>query len=245
MKHCFKNILETSTVTLAAGAEDPAFPLYRLYDRDIGKPFKAQTASTLSIKIDQGPNLIGAADRLLIPAGHNLDGMLMDIQYSDDDISYTNITPQFTQMGDGLIEKSWTARASRFWKFTITNPAVVPQMPELFLTETHEWQKLPARPGGPFEDVFNVIAGETVSGLDRSLICGGPKRQRVYNMKDAGEAQKADILGLNSAWQGAKPFWLYDHEGNWIYGRLRSPLALIEDAYSSYSYKFDFVEVLG
>jgi hypothetical protein len=38
------NILETSAVGLAAGTEDPGYPLYRLYDRDAGRLFRAAGA---------------------------------------------------------------------------------------------------------------------------------------------------------------------------------------------------------
>lgn len=36
------NILETSAVGLAAGVEDAVYPLYRLYDRDAGRIFRAE-----------------------------------------------------------------------------------------------------------------------------------------------------------------------------------------------------------
>ncbi len=48
---------------------------------------------------------------------------------------------------------------------------------------------------------------------------------------------------LWGAWGGSKPFWLCDHEGNWIYGKLSKPLNLKEDGYSRYSFDFEFMEV--
>jgi hypothetical protein len=40
------------------------------------------------------------------------------------------------------------------------------------------------------------------------------------------------------------PFWLCDHEGDWIYGRLTSPIKLVEVAFQTYSFDLDFQEVL-
>jgi hypothetical protein len=243
MKSCYLNILETSTVALTAGAEDPSYPLYRIYDRDIGKIFKAQAAETLEIKVDQGAVPI-AADRLIIPAGHNLAGMACDIKYSDDDVDYTPALPQWTGE-DGLTIKSWQAIEKRYWKFIIAAPALPPQFAELFLTSTYEWERLPARPAGPFDDVFNSETQTTASGLDRFLVHGNPKKQRTYKVINAGPDQKTNILALNSAWQGAKPFWLCDHEGGWLYGKLRKPIELKEEGYNRFGFEFDFLEVLG
>jgi len=387
MKSCYINILETSTVSLSAGAEDPSYPLYRLYDRDIGKLFKANAAGTLDIKIDQGASPI-AIDRLLIPAGHNLFSAGADLQLmrSTDDITWytdalalgfetgvsgwaagngaaieqSSLYPysgsksmkvtsdnssayaQAASPGYNVIEgtvikvRAWVygvtsskmslqvydvthgsftliaetttlgahvelagnytvpsgctqikiylrpnlgyAAASetywdcvqfdssdawpltsdgalitvlfagvnaRYWKFRVKTASVIPELTELFLSLTYEWERIPGRPQGPFEDVFNAESQTTASGLERFLVHGNPKRQRVYKVANAGTTQKTNILALNAAWQGAKPFWLEDHEGNWIYGRLRKPIELKEEGYNRYSFEFDFVEVLG
>lgn len=244
MKTLSVNILETSTVTLSAGAQNPSYPLYRLYDRDIGKLFKASAAATLEVKIDQGASNIQAIDRLIIPAGHNLGGMTLDIKHSADDATYTASVSQWVQSGSGLINKDWPSESKRYWKLIITSPASAPEFAELFLGPAYTWQRLPSRPAGPFDDVFNVEHAETASGQDRFLIHGSPKRQRVYRVVNAASAQKADILSLYSAWQGAKPFWLEDHEGAWLYGRLRRPLELKETSHGRYGFDFDFEEVI-
>jgi hypothetical protein len=462
MKSVCKNIIETSTVTLDVGAENPSYPLYRVCDRDIGKLFKANAAGAVRIKADQGASVQVGFDRLILPAGHNLDGVPFAVQSSPDDSTYTTVmlglfsaglnvftNQEFDQFdnsyinpahfgvvsqGDGSVTEAgtlmtcdggatvgdyawfylkkygaylrtakgfsaakWKARAGgttgyghyvhsvyqaaspsgsfntslarvgiqfyypaagstyiRFtcrqgsttyywnpgtmaWQTTVikvmdwaadtyaititeTNgtgfriallnssyatqhvtswtpwslidtdgnsewiaggetsgsaTAVIDydwmttggeasdaarylrvricaelfanpvELPELFLSPTYTWERLPARPAGPFDDVFTVEHEQTASGLDRFLLHGNPRRQRVYRMQNAGSAQKTNILDLNSAWQGAKPFWLCDHEDNWIYGRLRNPLNLREEGYSKYSFDFDFEEVIG
>jgi len=57
IKTCVKNILESGAVSLSAGTADSSYPLYRLYDRDIGKMFKITSAATLEVKIEQPANL--------------------------------------------------------------------------------------------------------------------------------------------------------------------------------------------
>jgi hypothetical protein len=182
-------------------------------------------------------------DRLLIPSGHNLGGETLDMKYSYDGVNYFDAVAQWTGEA-GLINKSWTPKAARLWKFIVTNPAAIPEMAELFLTNTCEWARNPSRPAGPLDDVFNVEHAQTASGQDRFLVRGAEKRRRLYHMPRCGQAQKDDIVALYSEYGGSAPFWLEDHEGNWIYGRLRAPLNLKESAYQSYSFDFDFLEVL-
>lgn len=237
------NILEGSAVSLASGAEDPSYPLYRLYDRDVGRIFRAAAAGTIEVRVDQGASP-AAVDRLIIPAGHGLDGTTLDILHSDDDVSYDPAAPEWVQSGAGLINKSWTAVAKRYWKIRITAPSSAPELTELFLSSTYEWERNPARPAGPLERVFNVEHSQTAAGQDRFLVHGGPKRRRPYHVPRCSEAQKDSMVALFSEWAGSKPFWLEDHEGDWIYGRLRGPLNLRETANGVYGFDFDFAEVL-
>src|SRR5271169_5116944 len=127
---CYQNILESATVTLSAGTENSSYPLYRLSDRNIGLMFMPTAAVTLEVKIDQGISPI-ALDRLLVPDGHNLATMTLDIKYSSDDATYTTAVAEWTGLA-GLINKSWSPITARFWKFIITSPSIVPQFAELF-----------------------------------------------------------------------------------------------------------------
>lgn len=242
IKTCWLNILETSSVVLTAGSEDAGYPLYRLYDRNIGRMFKPASASTVEIRIDQGASPL-SVDRLLIPAGHNLNGMTLDIKHSDDDVVYSPAVAQWTG-ASGVIDKSWASISKRYWKFIITNPASVPEISEVFLTSTYQWERGPARPGGPFDPEFNVTHQATTGGQDRFLVHGPQKRRRRYRVLRASDSQKNNIIALNDSWQGARPFWMCDHEGAWIYGRLNGPINVKEESHGRYSYEFDFIEVL-
>jgi hypothetical protein len=239
------NILENSTVTLSAGTENPSYPIYRLYDRDPGRIFQPTAAETIEVKLDQGPSGILGVDSLFIPPGHNLAGMTLDIMFSPNDVDYYAAVTQWTGEA-GLIYKYWGPNPyiKRYWKFIITSPASKPEIAELFLTSDYDWERDPSRPAGPFDKVFNVNNAVTSGGQDRFLVYGDPKRQRTYHMPRCGESQKDNILTLNDAWAGSKPFWLLDHEGNWIYGKLMEPIALKEVAYQMYSFDFKFLEVL-
>ncbi|MDA8087425.1 MAG: hypothetical protein M0Z75_12060 [Nitrospiraceae bacterium] len=243
MAACYTNILESSTVSLSQGAQNNSYPLYRLYDRDIGRMFAASALAALTVSVDQGANPL-PVDTLIIPAGHNLSGAGLDLQCSDDCVAYTSVGA-WTPADTNVIVKNFTPATHRYWRFMVENPASAPQFSELFLTSTYTWEKLPGRPGGPFDDVFNVKTDVTASGLDRFLIFGNSKRQRIYKIVNAGAAQQANILALNAAWRGAKPFWLYDHEGNWIFGKLAKPLNLKETGAGKFGFDFNFLEVLG
>jgi len=237
------NILESSVVSLSAGTEDPGFPVYRLHDRNIGRVFKPTAAETIEIKVDQGASGIKAIDRLLIPSDHSLDGLTLDIKHSDDDALYTPAVAQWAG-ASGVIDRSWAHAAHRYWKFIITTPGSIPGIPELFMSSSYEWPKGPARPAGPLDRMHNVSNELTSSGKDRFLVHGSPKAQRRYRLPRCGESQKDAMLELDDSWAGAKPFWLYDHTGQWIYGKLEAPLDITEVAYQSYSVVFSFLEVL-
>lgn len=103
VKLYYRNILETSTV--AVTTENASFPKYRLYDRDIGKLFKGNsTPANFYIALDQGATIQYEVDRLIIPAGHNLTGLVSTIEYSDNNFTDIYLTNQWTQSGAGLID---------------------------------------------------------------------------------------------------------------------------------------------
>lgn len=248
IKCAYINILETSTVSLSAGTEDASCPLYRTYDRNIGRVFKTTAAVTTEIKVVQPAGDIKEIDRLLIPLGHNLDGETLDIKYSDNDADWTSAAGDpvgsWVQSGSGLIDVAFTAATHRYWKFIITSPAAIPELPELFLTKTYEWERDPERPTGAFEDTHNVEHFTLSGGRDVFLEHGLPKQRQGYHMPRCGEAQKDNVLALNTAWAGKNPFWLFDHTGKWIFGHLQKPLDITEVAFQTYSFDFNFIQVL-
>lgn len=238
----YKNILETGDVSLATGIESSLTPLYRLYDRSPTTYFKPTAAVTTTIKVDQSSNPI-AISALLIPSGHNLAGMTLDIKWSDNDSDYTAATPQWTG-ADGNIVKTWDAITHPYWKFIITSPASVPQISELFLSPGYEFERNPYLGSGSFEPVYNVENKMTSGGQDRFLIKGAAKQQRNYTLKGTTQAQRDNFLALYSAWAGANPFWIVDHEGVPIFCKLTSDPNLVETQYG-FDFNLNILEVIG
>jgi hypothetical protein len=234
------NILDSSTVTLTAASEDMDYPLYRLWDRDIGRLFRTTVGESTEVSIDQGlaPQEV---DMLIIPASHELSGMTLDIMHSDDDITYSPATAQWIA-ASGQEVKTFTPATKRYWRFIITTPATVPALAELILTSSASWTAPPQRPTGALDDALNVRIMSSADGHDRFLYQGEPRRRREYHIPRCSLAQATSVRELYVA--RTQTFWMLDHEGNWIYGRLKSPLNLRERAVGTWSYDFQFQEVL-
>ncbi|RJQ22035.1 MAG: LamG domain-containing protein [Nitrospiraceae bacterium] len=181
-------------------------------------------------------------DKLIIPAGHNLYNASFSLKYSDDDMTYVNIVAPWTQADSELIEKTWASSTNRFTELKIVTP-VLPQIAEMFLTSEYEWERNPSRPTGDLLPRFNVERDVCAGGQPRYLIHGDPRRYRYYPQVRALSTQKANAKAMYDAWAGGKPFWLCDHEGNWIYGEILS-MEMPEQASDMFPFSFEFLEVL-
>jgi hypothetical protein len=135
------------------------------------------------------------------------------------------------------------ARAN-WWKFIVLSPSVTPELTELFLTDAYQWSRNPSRPTGPLDQEHNVRADQDAAGRMRYVEFGDPKELRSYSLPNIDEAQKDELVALNNTWLGKKPFYLKDHEGVWIFGRLASRIDLTEILNERYSAVFDFIEEL-
>lgn len=236
------NLFEIGTTTLSAGTETTGYPVYRVHDRDQGRLFVATTAETTIVHVDQGAAGAQAVDRLIISSGHNLAGVTLDIEWSDDDAAWTAATTQWTGAA-GDINKSWTAITHRYWKFTATSPAAAVQIGEIFLTETTTWARNPSRPGGPQELLHNVTVAITAEGRVRFEVNGPSLRQRNYTLQNISSTQRTQYEALWTAYAGSKPFWLYDHEANWIFGRFVAQPQIAEVNAGVFNATMAFLEV--
>ena len=91
IKLCYRNILETGTLSVTS--EDTDFPKYRLYDRDIGRLFKGDSfPPNFNITLNQGAVTSYEIDRLLIPAGHNLNTLALKLQYGTSNFPISTVT---------------------------------------------------------------------------------------------------------------------------------------------------------
>jgi hypothetical protein len=242
IKTAHMNILESSTVSLSAGGASPDTPLSRLWDRNISRPFIADSASTLTVKLDQGASP-SAVDRLIIPSGHNLSGATLSLTHSSDDIDYTDALSPW-QAGAGLITVQWQGITRRYWKFTVSGAGAAPEFAELFLTETYEWQRNPSRPTGRLSPEFNVKRIVSSGGQERHLVLGPPRSRRSYGLLRMGSQMRSEMEALEYAWSGARPFWLFDHGSEWLFGSLDAGLCISEISEGLSRMRFDFTEAL-
>lgn len=243
IKTAWENILEGSAVTLGAGAEDPACPLYRVHDRNMGRLFRASAPGTVIVRAVQPASAVRPADRLIIPAGHELAGATLTVRSSADDVTYTPVAGPFAA-ADGIITREWASVAHRYWEVEISSPLAPAGLAEVFLTSTLAWTHQPARPSGPHGLIPNVTRTPTASGAERYVLHGPPRRTRSYAVPRCAEAQRAGIEALEAGCEGARPFWLLDHDGAWIHGRLTHSPGLREVGPGAYAYEFEFTEVL-
>lgn len=243
IKTAHQNILESSAVTLASGSEDSAFPLGRLYDRGLSMLFKSTLAETLDVVVDQGDSPL-QADTLIIAPGHNLEGVTLSLMHSDDGIGYTEAVAPWVA-GTGTIEVSWLPLVKRYWKFTVNSPTEIPAIGEMFITSAYEWQRMPERPVHALEGVPNITRAETSAGAARMLVHGPLRRRRVYSVPRCPQDMAARMLELWDSWGQGRPFWLLDHEGQWMYVSVAGEMDLTEEASGYWSFKLDFMEVLA
>ncbi len=217
VKILYRNILENSTVGFTS--ENALFPIYRLYDRDIGKLFKGDsTTNPFLITLNQG-STIYAADRLIIAAGHNLSGHALKIQYSTDNFGYDiHDAVSWTQPDSLLIDKSFTSQTKQYWRLNIANPSAAPELAEMFLGPSYTFVANPIF-GAREARKRNEYNDQTNSGLDFDVELGDPKEFRAYELKDMGSAQKAEFRALETLCGGVKAFWMEDHLGTVLFGK--------------------------
>jgi hypothetical protein len=237
------NLLESATVTLTAGTAAAGYPLYRAYDRDIGRMFAGSAAATTTIHADQGAAGAVSVSSLFVPAGHvGLVGETLSLQHSPDNSTWTDgLTPFAPVAGDIIVDV--TGGVKRYWAFSVASPAAAPQLAELFLGPVVTWGRSPSRPGGPQESLMNVTVAVSATGRPRYEINGQSLRQRNYTLYNISSAQRVGFEALWAAWAGSKPFFLCDHEGAWIYGRFTAQPGLKETAPGTYSATVSFLEV--
>jgi len=239
----YRNILENSTVTVTT--ENASFPKYRLYDRDIGKLFKGTAfASPFAITADQGATTIYEVDRLVIPVGHNLNGLVCKLQYSTtgawageqvDALSWTQ--------GDALIiDKTFTAATKRYWRLIVTAPATIVEMPEMFLTKIYTFERNPGY-GSRVGKQKNISRTETQSGRVRRVKFGEPRALAAYDLLIL-TAQKTSLESWDTATEGTKCFYVWDEGGTIRFMELINDLDFSYRANGIWNSHLDLLEVL-
>jgi hypothetical protein len=236
----YRNILENSTVTPLT--EDASFPKTRMYDRDIGKLFKGTAfANPFGIFINQSP--IYEADRLIIPVGHNFNGLNMELLYGIDGINWTTAT-SWTQGDDLIIDKSFSAQTKQYWYIAIYAPATIVELPELYLTKDVVFLRNPAM-GSMVGTKKNIVSDQTQSGLSRKVKLGELKRLRRYDLNYITATQKTDFEAWDALCEGVKSFYIHDYDNSCIFMELLSDLEFTASGINRWTCMLELTEVLA
>ena len=241
----YKNLFEIGTT--AVTDENASFPAVRLYDRDIGLLYKANSAPANSyITVDQGAGGTTDVSRLIIPVGHNLNGLVLKLQRSVDNFATPIDVVTWTQ-GDALqISKSFAQPATtRYWRLNITCAGVTPQMPEIFLSQDVVFSYNPEY-GGPIGTQYNVDRWEVEAGLVRKVKKGNPRRVYRYDWAVLADTDKTVLQAWADHLDGLKSFYLCDVAGTWVFcENMGGALKFTPISYGNWSTSFDFQEVLA
>lgn len=218
-----RNILENSTVTSLPTGE-ASYPTYHLYDRRLGRNFQSSAASSTTVSIDQGAVTSYEVDALVIPSGHNLDGLTISLDSSSNGSSWTTIET-WAQSGSGQIYKTFTATTARYWRLVINSPVSKPYLGEMFLTKSYAWDRNPKELDRGNYKVFNVQRLEDSGGRPRYVEMGDDKEIREYELEFISGDHRAAIVSLNASWAGKSPFYVLDTDASTLFfAELTSPI---------------------
>lgn len=241
----YRNILETGTVTSTDA--NASFPLARLYDRDIGKLFKFNShAANLYIKVNQTP-VIYPVCRLIIPAGHTLNGLNLKLQDSTTGAygGEEHDSLSWAQADALIINKTFNVLTKQYWRLLITSdPATPPELPELYITNDVPFVENPSF-GSQVGTKKNLYQDQTQSGLSRKVKLGEFKRVRSYDLTHIGDAQKVDLETWDTHCEGVKSFYILDHNGVLIFMEMTSDLLFTPSSNDIWTTSLDLLEVLA
>lgn len=240
----YRNIFETGTVTSTDA--NIAYPLYRTYDRDIGKLFKFNThGANLFVKVDQGA-ISYPVNRLIIPVGHTLNGLNCKLQYSTTGAyGGEEVDALSWSQADALvINKPFTVQTKQYWRFLITSdPAASPEIPEIYLTMDYTFEQNPAF-GATQGYQRNVLREESQSGRVRKVKFGNVRKVRSYNLNYFTSAMKTEFETWESVYEGIKYFYITDPSSYLIFCESLNDLNFVDVAPDLWSCDLSLLEVL-
>jgi hypothetical protein len=251
----YRNIYETSTVTVTT--ENSSYPKERLYDRDIGKFYKATSTATQYLKADQGATTIYDIDTLIIPAGHNLDvGGTTDLfwDYSDNGSVWPMGPPgidvpaiQNITDNDRIVLEATGVATHRYWRAQLKFLNANPELYELWMGEKIEFANV-VKYGGDEGLKGNVVRTDSLSGIPHLLHQGVDREYRRYIFSfdvDCVTSAQRDAWNDFLEHSRYKPFWLKDLNETWYYMSLVDPNIgpLTRPIINKYEVVVEFIEV--
>lgn len=242
----YRSIFANGTLTTSASGTSWSNAA-RLIDYFI--QFLAATAAAPSgesvIQVDQGSSASAyfSANRLIIPASHNLD-VALTLEYSANGSSWTGVTlsPSATPVPGTLFDASFTkvaaASGNRYWRLRFTKTGAVVQIPEVWLTEKvvlGQSETTAGEAGYNAEDPLdiaidgNFVASRSIEGVRSAVSHGAALRGFRLTGKALSDLQWADwqswIVGTG---YGLAPFFLDDPDGMVRFAEIVSPTIRIE-----------------
>lgn len=182
-----------------------------------------------------------SANRLIIPSGHNLRGLTISLEYSDDNITYSTAVT-WTQPDSNRIDKSFDTQTKRFWRLNIASPSSPPELAEMFLGLTYEFENNP-KYGLLEEKRRNIGHEETKSGYSRRIKFGEEREFRAYDLF-VGDAQKTNLESWWNTIDSIKPFYVYDHNGTLVFMEILNDLSFVAIANGYWTVRLELLEVL-
>jgi hypothetical protein len=170
---------DAGIAAITSDNEHASFPLDNLIDYRNSSLFKFSTAAVDHwIKIDRaavGENI----NRIIIPAGHNLDGATLSLQYAASDSWPGTVAEGWTQSGAAIIDRTLDDDSTaRWWRLSITTSGQW-EIPQLWLTR----KRTPTRGPDPDWGRYKVSGVRTVAFPSRTASLSlGPVRVQ-YRMK--------------------------------------------------------------
>jgi hypothetical protein len=240
----YRNIFENSTVTTTN--EDSDYPIWRLYDRDIGKLFKGTSTATHTVKADQGSVTSHDVDTLIIPSGHNLTGgAQLDWEYSSDDSNWYDMVTAWSGAAGQIVKEASSEETKRYWRLVLTSLAAMPEIPELWmglkveLADVVAWGYQEGLKG-------NIQRDDSLSGRPFFLELGEEREYRNYLCKIRESDVRDDLEAFFSHSRG-KPFWLKDLDDTWLFMCLVDPNIgpFSRPGYGRWDINLEMIEVLA
>lgn len=195
---------------LAASSEASGFSAARVIDDQGGPLFKwGSAAAGNTLTLDRGSAALEACDRLLIPAGHNLNGHALQLVTSTTGAWAGEETSRVsaTIATAGVISQSFTSTQDRYHRLKV--PSYQGQLGEVVLGR----DRTPARGPDPTwtdDPTPNVIEETLRSGNTYRVKAGERRRAFSYTFRRLGSADVAlftDLLDQTS--DGIHPFFWF------------------------------------
>lgn len=241
MKACWRNILETSTVTASTSAS--GYPSYRLYDGKMGLMWSASTSGDATITLDQGATTILPVSCLCIPKNHVFSGRQLTWQHSTNGSTWVDMIAAWTPSSSDLIYKTAAAQTKRYWRLYMVGGTPYNQCGELFLGDLVTFASGPTYDSeAGYEPSVTKVPSYT--GVNHYVRNGDARRVVKYDVNRISSTEKAYYMDWFSLWDGSKPFVFVDQEDSAWFGEFAGDPKLKYEGVGIHSAQLEVREVL-